>query len=139
MQILRGSILEKVWKRSFMRWFCKYIKCPGCFLSVNLERFKIDIKHKHVWCQRCIDYSKRRKEKGVVRYHNGRYKWMNNGQKAYTAWYNLFRKSMNKKEIEKNIECFLDCLVRVRESTVWKWDQGSRVFFWRWGEHSKEA
>ena len=42
-------------------------------------------------------------------------------------------------ERELNVEAICDCLERAAGSTFWDWEDGSRLFFWRWGEWWKSA
>ena len=38
-------------------------------------------------------------------------------------------------ELQRDREAGQDCLVRVMKATWWDWDDGSRLFFWRWPVH----
>lgn len=38
-----------------------------------------------------------------------------------------------------NQRAIIDCITRSSNSTFWEWDDGSRLFFWRWGQWWKSA
>jgi hypothetical protein len=48
------------------------------------------------------------------------------------------QKLKNLDEIKKDVDAVADCLVRARRSTWCEWNDGSRLFFWRWPECWRE-
>ena len=71
-----------------------------------------------------------------------RYSWRPNGKALYKRFFHRFRQSGNasiRHEIALDIKAARDCIIRVSKASTWKWNNGSRLFFWRWGEFEKEA
>jgi hypothetical protein len=50
----------------------------------------------------------------------------------------LQEKSKDLDNLRKDSEAVADCLIRARRSTWFEWDDGSRLFFWRWPECWRE-
>ena len=95
-------------------------------------------------CSQCKHYkSKRLTHLGVVLNVkvNG-YVWKKNGKREYRKLYNIFRRKGKGKEgveIDKDVNAAKDYFERVVKATTWKWDGGSRLFFWYWGEFKTMA
>ena len=140
LEIVRDFIVDKVWRPSIIKDFCSYLRCKTCFHSKVKKLFSKGINTVSLnSCSNCTKYkSKQKVHLGVVfdKKENA-YVWKQQGKKLYKKLYNIFhRKGKGKEavEVDKDVEAAKDCFERVIKASTWKWDGGSRLFFWRWGK-----
>ena len=143
---IRTFVVERIWRKSVTMCFCLYLRCKQCHLARITKLFESNTEHTD--CAKCRRYMRTRlKSKLVTAVHEGEsnsvvYKWTRGGKAAYKKLYCIIRqyfKPEARKEINKDIAAAKDCLERVCAASTWKWDAGSRLFFWRWGEFTLEA
>jgi len=60
--------------------------------------------------------------------------WLRRLRREGIAWLRGGASTWSDDEMERNQEGVRDCIVRCGGSTWWKWDDGSRLYFWRWPE-----
>ena len=157
--IIRNFAVHCIWKRSVTRCLCRYLVCSNCHNKRMTLLFQHDNTQSDPQCNECRSYRARSKALLPVesdrekvyewRCTNGKkrktttYRWKSHGKRLYNKWFHLFRKSSRPKEakrVAQDIKAGIDCLSRVSACTTWKWEKGSRLFFWRWGEEfSSEA
>jgi len=150
LDIIRLWSVEKLWRRSITKCFCLWLKNKAA--SRKSIQLLFDPK---------TDFDKnsdpdfiilRRFEKNlrkfkVVKFKKtdgdgcGKYEWARDGLKNYKRFYNLFLKlkQNSKTQRHKDVEGGRECIWRTTLCSVWKWDFGSRLLFWRWGEFIKSA
>ena len=156
---IREFIVKRVWKPSVVRCFCSYLKCRKCHdrrINAMFANERFDKA-----CKMCAKFEHNRlKNVGVERLDQTiswigvsnkfkgkvlelkKYGWTEDGRKKYKKMYCILRKFGKPKlklEVDKDIAAAKDCLETVNLATVWKWNGGSRLFFWRWGEFINEA
>ena len=142
MTILRSKFCQRIWVHNVTRCFCQYIRCKSCHINRLKHRFDYMSETVNFSCNRCKQHKASPAKYDAVEWRDGSYKWRMNGQERYTRWYRMYRKAANSgeaKEIELDIEAGVDCIHRAVACTPWNWNQGSRLFFWRWGEFREVA
>ena len=156
-EILRNFLVHRIWKHNVTTDFCKYIWCKPCYRLANQHRWKgvtVGEQKDEVsvsTCSRCAHRkSNRNREETMVMLvadsgshkHRAKYGWKPNGRMAYKRFYHRFRQTGNtsiRQEIELDIKAARDCITRATKASPWNWNNGSRLFFWRWGEFELEA
>ena len=152
---IREFCLNKIWKASVTKCFCKYVRCRSCHRKGWRKLFGMDFKDSSLnQCVNCDSYSQLTRTHELVEKEEklgdkvneeesgSVYRWTPKGRQEYRKMYDMFRKvgrGRLEKEVLKDIEGFKDCIFRVINASVWKWDVGSRLFFWRWGEFAESA
>ena len=156
LEVIRNWVIHRYWKKSVLRCFCNWMRCSQCsekhfgdlFGSTSLYPIASEYS---LECIKCKEYWKRTKEFSELSYvppignaKAGLYVWTEGGRAKYKTWYeSFFRLNEGSREERedrrKSLEGGLDCLKRTRDCSVWKWDGGSRLFFWRWGEFLKSV
>ena len=157
LEVIRNWAVHRLWKKSVLRCFCNWIRCAKCsedhfremYGSSSLYPPRSGADGEPVECRGCRDYWERSKELSCLSYipptgneKAGVYVWSDDGRDKYKLWYELFLRlnegnTEEREDRRKSLEGGVDCLNRVRECSVWKWNGGSRLFFWRWGEFMK--
>ena len=145
---LRHMLVHRIWKRRVTKCFCAWLRCAYCheismkglFRPHDKEPRTTEIKG----CSRCT--SNRRiavMKSKVVRYVSERkcYEWRKGGRKIYRTWFDdyIIRKNDNSEDRRRDILAGRDCIERVGACSDWKWNNGSRLFFWRWGEFKEDV
>ena len=84
---------------------------------------------------KCDERRPKNRNKTVITMNN-KYIWGEHGKKEYKRLWNWLhhKHKANHYDTLISIDCALDCFVRSGECTEWKWEKGSRPYFWRWGE-----
>ena len=138
MSTLRREFTRRVWVRKVTNCFCSYVRCKSCHLSRLANKFKPNSDSRTTFsCSRCKQHIRNPTKFKAVEFLHRKYSWRSDGKQRYNKWYNLYRKKASHKEaceIELDIEAGIDCISRATYCTPWTWPQGSRLFFWRWGE-----
>ena len=140
---IRDFMVERVWKASITHDFCSYVRCKRCYTSKIRRMFSANSVGVYDNCRQCKKYlSKRKSMVGIDSSNDGIFKWGKDGLRQYKKLYSIFRqvgKHEARKELETDIMAARECFEKVFKASTWKWDGGSRPFFWRWGEFTKEA
>ena len=143
LSVLRKAIAIK-WRALVTSSFCEWMRCRTCYWSKCERIFHLSgiSSVGNVCCTKCLKKNKK-KHKPLVEFRSGKYFWKPDGKLNYSRWFGNFYSRNNRRLFEDNMESRLagiDCIERVVRSSEWEWDDGSRVFFWRWGpEFWKEA
>ena len=67
----------------------------------------------------------------------GRMWWYQNLTQEANLWLSQrLEGGMDPEDVIKSLEVMTDCLARARRSDWFEWNDGSRLFFWRWPEES---
>ena len=83
---------------------------------------------------------KQKQGKSIVSFSREYYAWESAGHNAYSKWRHIyFQTGKPQTDRGKSARGGIDCLTRAAGCTEWEWPLGSRPFFWRWGEHWREA
>ena len=139
---LREVFGQRIWRRRVTKCFCSYIRCKGCHNDRLTAMFNFKDMRKKFSCRRCKQHLPPPNKFQAVNYSNNKYTWTNEGRAKYAKWYNVFRKKASaseSKEIELDIAAGVDCIRRAIGCTAWSWNEGSSLFFWRWGEFSEST
>jgi hypothetical protein len=135
LSIIQFWLVNKLWKRAVTKCFCSWLRCKKCHKNNFIDKLFDDggTIDANVSCLKCAKVMAKE-----VELQGGRYVWKD--RSAYQKWWNGYHQATSDlKEHGLNVEAGLDCLRRAGEATVWKWNKGSRPFFWRWGEFWKTA
>lgn len=133
---LRKFILV-VWRKSITKCFCSWIRCKGCHNDRMQKRFPgvfIYEEYNPGHSSFCIS---NKSYKNCVVWKDNKYSW--HGKKGYQAWWKIIYSSNSSTDRSKSIEAFGECVNKAAKATEWKWDGGSRTFFWRWGENWRSS
>ena len=136
----------RVWSKSIMACFLSWLKCPKCHNERLKGRFKgcfiyenYDIQQHSSYCIQSTNKPIQR----VVEWNGSKYVWVEKfGKKAYRRYWRLVLKGtsdLHRQDIADSILAFLECNGKAYNCSEWNWDGGSRLFFWRWGEHWKSV
>ena len=68
----------------------------------------------------------------LVVWLNDRYVWSSDGPNRYSTWQQRVRN-----EYLRDLEVGAEAVKRAANSSWWKWDDGSTLFFWRWPSESR--
>lgn len=134
----------KFWVKSLQPCFIDWLRCKRCHNDRMIKRFEgcflysnYTVDHSN-YCQDTTP-----KDVNSMVYWNGsKFMWRKKGRMAYRKYWELVLKGnckADRLDIQESIEAFLECVTKARKCTEWKWDGGSRTFFWRWGEHWKDS
>ena len=63
----------------------------------------------------------------LVSFHHGSYSWVKDGKSKYQSWHKKVSQGRKHDMVMGG-----DAIRRAADTTWWKWDKGSALFFWRW-------
>ena len=140
--VLREVFSLRIWRRNLTDCFCSYLRCKQCHKDKLVARFDHKSKLQSFSCKRCKQHLPPPLKFRTVALLDSKYVWLKEGKKRYSRWYRTYRKVANPleaAELNLDIEAGLDCIRRAIRCTAWSWPNGSRLFFWRWGEFAGTA
>ena len=143
---IQKFVVDKIWKRSVVKCFVFYLRCKSCHHNRSQQLFndgkKIEL------CASCKKYEQAASTKPCVKVAEGgycwkrvigkttttKYEWTKDGRKQYKKLFCILRKfgkPKMKEEASKDVGAARDCIARVVAASMWKWEGGSWLFFWR--------
>jgi hypothetical protein len=138
LNVIRTWSVEKIWKKSITKCFCKWLRCRKCHFK-SFKGFFDSRTTREPETEDCLT-CKTLGSKCEVRHwenDNGQtiYQWKSNGRFNYRKWYKRYY-CIHKRErkcVQTSRESGIDCIRRSIRASTWAWDHGSRLYFWRWG------
>jgi hypothetical protein len=142
--ILRDWSVNYIWKRSITKCFCCWLRCSSCHNKRLNRIFDKSFRNETLRysCNDCKSLTKHDKDMLTFNHVliNGKwkikYEWSDTGQKKYKHWHNRYMRTDKaiRKDIRRSVDAASDCITRAANASTWSWDDGSRPFFWRWGD-----
>jgi hypothetical protein len=147
---LRDWSVSVIWKRSVTRCFCNWLRCKDChnkrlnrLFDSRTNKEKLEFR-----CERCKSLLEEKNKivehTHVLKGNKKRlcYNWTKEGRKQYKNWFNKYMRkhTSSSPDVKQSVGAAKDCITRASHASTWGWDDGSRPFFWRWGdEYWKES
>ena len=131
LNILRKASIY-IWRKKITSCFCQWLRCQVCHHYNIIKQYPSHAIGQEFTTKPCKTKCKP-VSKGLIVWIDKKYCWGKSGK--YNQWFKNTYKigSRMEQDVKESRIAGVDCIVRSCRATEWSWEDGSRPYFWRWG------